>query len=31
MLFRLSKENEAIEDKIIRDIRNLFDKEKEDY
>lgn len=31
MLFRLSKENEAIEDKIIRDIRNLFDQEKEDY
>ena len=30
-LFRLRKENEAMEDRIITDIRNLFDQEREDY
>ena len=29
-LFRLKKENEAIKDKIIRDIKKLFEQE-EDY
>ena len=29
--FRLNKENEAIKDRVIRDIRKLFEKEKEDY
>ena len=28
--FRLIKENEAIKDRIISDIRDLFDHEKED-
>ena len=27
-LFRLEKENEAVKDRIIRDIRDLFGKEK---
>ena len=27
----MTKENEAIKDKIIRDIRNLFEHEKGDY
>ena len=30
-LFRLKKENEAIKDRIIRDIRYLFEHEEEDY
>ena len=31
-LFRLEKGNEAIEDRVIRDIKNLFeDEEEEDY
>ena len=30
-LFRLKKENEAIKDKIVRDIRNLFVYEEKDY
>ena len=30
-LFRLKKENEAIKGKVIRDIRNLFEHEEEDY
>ena len=30
-LFRLKKENETIKDRIIRNIINLFDQEKEDY
>ena len=30
-IFRLKKENEAIKDRIIRDIRDLFDWEKEGY
>ena len=30
-LFRLRKENEAMKDRIITDIRNLFDQEREDY
>ena len=29
--FRLKKENEAIKDRVIRDVRNLFVHEKEDY
>ena len=29
--FRLKKENEAIKNKIIRDIRNLFEHEEDDY
>ena len=29
--FRLRKENQAIKDRIIRDIRDLFDQEKEAY
>ena len=29
--FRLKKENEAIKNRIIRDIRNLFEHEEEDY
>ena len=31
IFFRLKKKNEAIKDKIIRDIRDLFEKEKECY
>ena len=27
----MKKENEAIKDRIIRDIKNLFEQEKEDY
>ena len=30
-LFRLKKENEAIKNRVIRDIRNLFQHEEEDY
>ena len=30
-LFRLKKENEAIKDRIIRDIRNLFHHEENYY
>ena len=30
-LFRLKKENEAIKDRIIKDIRDLYEKEKESY
>ena len=30
-VFKLKKENEAIKDRILRDIRNLFEKEKEDF
>ena len=30
-LFRLRKENEAMKDRIITDIRNFFDQEREDY
>ena len=30
-LFRLKKENEAIKNRVIRDIRNLFEHEEEDY
>ena len=30
-LFRLKKENEAIKDRIIKDIRDLFEKENESY
>ena len=30
-LFRLKKENETIKNRIIRDIRNLFENEEEDY
>ena len=30
-LFRLKKENEAIKDRIIRDIMYLFEHEEEDY
>ena len=30
-LFSLKKENEAIKDKIIRDFKNLFEHEEEDY
>ena len=31
-LFRLKKENEVIkDDRVIRDIRNLFEYEEEDY
>ena len=30
-IFRLKKENKAIEDRIIRDIRNHFEHEEEDY
>ena len=30
-LVRLQKENKAIKDRIIRDIRGLFEQEKEDY
>ena len=30
-LFRLNKENEAIKNRIIRDIRNLFEHEEENY
>ena len=29
--FKLKKENEAIKDRIIRDIRTLFEKEEKDY
>ena len=29
--FRLEKENEAIKDRITSDIRDLFDRPKEDY
>ena len=31
LLFVLKKENEAIKDRIIKDIRNLFEHEEEDY
>ena len=27
----MKKENETVKDRIIRDIRNLFEQEKEDY
>ena len=30
-LFRLKKGNEAIKDRIIRDIWNIFEREEEDY
>ena len=30
-LFRLKKENEAIKDRIIRDIENLFEKQEDHY
>ena len=30
-LFRLKKENEAIKNRVIRDIRNFFEHEEEDY
>ena len=30
-LFRLEKEHKAIKDRIIRDVRNLFEYEEEDY
>ena len=30
-LFRLKKENEAIKDRVIRNNRNLFENEEEDY
>ena len=30
-LFRLQKENEATKNRIIRDIRNLFEHEEDDY
>ena len=30
-LFRLKIENKAIRDKVIRDIRSLFEHEEEDY
>ena len=30
-VFRLEKENKGIKDRIIRDIRNLFEYEEEDY
>ena len=30
-LFKLKKENEAIKDRIIRDIRALFEPEEKDY
>ena len=30
-LFRLKKENKAIKDTIIRDIKNFFEHEEEDY
>ena len=30
-LFRLNKWNEAIKDRVTRDIRSLFDHEEEDY
>ena len=30
-LFRLKKENKGIKDRIIREIRNLFEQEEEDY
>ena len=30
-LFRLKTQNEASKDRIIRDIRNLFGEEEEDY
>ena len=29
--FRLKKENKAIKDKIIRDIRDIFEHEEESY
>ena len=29
-IFRLKKENKPIKDRIIRDIRNLFEHEEED-
>ena len=30
-VFRLKEENKAIKDRMIRDIRNLFGKKKENY
>ena len=30
-LFKLKKENEAIKDRVIRDIRALFEQEEKDY
>ena len=30
-LLRLEKENKAIKDRIMRDIKNLFEHEEEDY
>ena len=30
-LFKLGKENETIKNRMIRDIRNFFQQEKEDY
>ena len=29
--FRLEKETKAIKDRILKDIKNLFDHEEEDY
>ena len=30
-LFRLKKENEAIKNRVITDVRNFFEHEEEDY